>query len=151
MFEFLKNLFTGQPAFVGVDLNGNLSAGEQYLVRLRPKIDGTESILANGLIGRTFDVTGGNKVKIVRADAFRDDTGGFVVCVVEPVTAAGTPAEAGSFTVSIGAIIAAVTALGFLFSVERIEKAVDGTTQNVARVLFLVIVLLLIWRFLIRR
>lgn len=151
MFEWLKNLFTGEPAFVGVDLNGELKAGEQYRLVLRPKVDGTESLLAKGLLGRTFDVSNGVKVQCVRADAYRDNGGGYVVAVVEPLPVTGTTTQANTFTISVGAIIAAVTALGFLFSVERIEKAVDGTTQNVARVLFLIIVLLLVWRFLIRR
>lgn len=152
MFEWLKSLLSGEPTYVGIDTSGELQSGDQYRLILKPTVAGTENLIVSQISGKVVPLGSGKEVKVINAQVVYEKDGPRIVAVVEPVIASqsGQQAKVG-LGVSFTAVISALALLGFVFSIDRVEKAVDSGTSNLLRLGVLALIIMLVWRFLIRR
>jgi hypothetical protein len=145
MFEYIKNFFAGGVSFVGVDLSGEMEPGTIYRALFRPSIPGTENVLQSLLLNKSFEISKGKKVKIVSAEITYENDRPGIWCTFEPVLDEPLQESKIGAGFSITALLTAIAALGVLFSIERIEKAVDSGTVNIIRIGAVVVVVLLVW------
>jgi len=146
MFDWIKNIFSfGSESWLSIDLaGGSVSNGQRVRVKITPKIPYTLELAKNYFKSNSFTVPGG---KIQPIDAYIEGNSIWV----DGQFIAADPSKPVQANAWVAVAIAGAAILAVTFSIDKIEIAVDKTTSNIGRLVILLIVLLLVWKFVIKR
>lgn len=141
MFESIKNFFNG-TFWYGFSTSEAVDSGTYRIFFKQSSIGGVFANILNSLnaiVNKTFTIGG---YEYTPYSVEKNDATGQIIIYSDVVKT--SQAQAG---ISWGVIIGGIAVVAAILSIERVEKLMDSATVHAIQITFLIVTILLVWKF----